>query len=169
MFSERLNDYAPSCLQYGGETNYGETARARVGPPKVAKADAIHEKYKGKSVSDGLASDIKCKLNSSVKGGYCSFPGFRNHVMYLAQKFPKTKGDPVNKTGMWSPSRIIYGYYRASLFGKNVTSRSSLSLNFTSFVLASAKTQRGWQPRAPSRCANFSVLALVVHRRSTIL
>ena len=98
--------------------NYGETARARVGPQKVAKADVIHEKYKGKSVSDGLASDIKCKLNSSVKGGYCSFPGFRNHVMYLAQKFPKTKGDPANKTGMWSPSRIIYGYYRASLFEK---------------------------------------------------
>jgi len=89
-----------------------------VGPPKVAKADVIHEKYTGKFVSDGLASDIKCKLNSSVKGGYCSLPGFRNHLMYLAQKFPKTKGDPANKTGMWSPSRIIYGYYRASLFGK---------------------------------------------------
>jgi hypothetical protein len=37
-----------------------------------------------KSVGDGLASDIKNKVASNVKGGYAPLPGTRNHVLLLA-------------------------------------------------------------------------------------
>ncbi len=73
----------------------------------------LEETAHAKSVGDGLASEIKNKVASNIKGGYAPLPGTgtRNHVLILAQLHPRPKGDVVNKTGMWSSKLIIYGFY----------------------------------------------------------
>ena len=48
---------------------------------------------------------------ASVKDAFCGLPGTRSHVLLLAQLYPKVLKDAANKSGMWSASRIIYGYY----------------------------------------------------------
>jgi hypothetical protein len=77
----------------------------------VRQVHVLEETAHAKSVGDGLASEIKNKVSSNVKGGYTALPGTRNLVLLLAQLHPRPKGDEANKFGMWASKRIIYAYY----------------------------------------------------------
>jgi hypothetical protein len=98
-------------VQFEGRKTYGRVAQGGTGPTKVRHAHVLEETGKAKSVGDGLASEIKNKVASNVKGGYTSLPGTRNHVLLLAQLHPRPKGDDANKSGMWASKRIIYANY----------------------------------------------------------
>ena len=94
----------------------------------------LEETAHAKSVGDGLASEIKNKVASNVKGGYSALPGTRNHVLLLAQLHPKPKGDEANKLGMWASKRIIYAYYSEEVL------RTGSSHDFKTF--AKSKSRR---------------------------
>ena len=98
-------------LQFECRKTYGRVAQGRVGPTIVLQAHVLEVTSHAKSVGDGLASEIKNKVMDSVKGGFCSLPGTRGYVLLLAQLYPKPLKDAANKSGIWSASRIIYGYY----------------------------------------------------------
>lgn len=93
----------------------------------MKQVHVLEETAHAKSVGDGLASEIKNKVASNIKGGYAPLPGTRNHVLLLAQLHPRPKGDVVNKTGMWSSKRIIYGYYSDEVL------QTGASLDFKTF------------------------------------
>jgi len=98
-------------MQFEGRKTYGRVAQGGTGPTRVRQVHVLEETAHAKSVGDGLASEIKNKVASNVKGGYSALPGTRNHVLLLAQLHPRPKGDEANKFGMWASKRIIYAYY----------------------------------------------------------
>ena len=98
-------------LQFECRKTNGRVAQGRVRPTKVLQAHVLEVTSHAKSVGDGLASEIKNKVMASVKDGFCGLPETRSHVLLLAQLYPKPLKDAANKSGMWSASRIIYGYY----------------------------------------------------------
>ena len=81
------------------------------GPTKVALASYVEEVAHAKNVGDGLASEIKNKVNEFLRSHFGVQPGTRNHVLLLAELFPKPLRDAGNKTGVWSPDRIFYAFY----------------------------------------------------------
>ena len=95
--------------------------------------------------SDGLtlalASQIKNKVASNVKGGFTPLPGKRNHFsLLLAQLHPIPKGDAANKAGMWSSNRLIYLQTGASQEFK--TFNSSIVTASASVIMRQKTTQR---------------------------
>jgi hypothetical protein len=86
-------------------------AQGGTGPTKVRQAGYIEERAHAKNVSDGLASEIKNKVNGYSKSGFAVEPGTRNQVLLLAELYPKPLRDAGNKSGVWSPGRVFYAYY----------------------------------------------------------
>jgi hypothetical protein len=93
----------------------------------VKQVRVLEETAHAKSVGDGLASEIKNKVASNVKGGYAPLPGTGDHVLLLAQLHPRPKGDGANKTGMLPSKRIIYGFYSEEVL------KTGSSLDFRTF------------------------------------
>ena len=75
---------SPCHVQFEGRRTYGRVAQGGTGPTKVKQVHVLEVTAHAKSVGDGLASDIKNKVASNVKGGYAPLPGTRNHVLLLA-------------------------------------------------------------------------------------
>ena len=71
-------------VQFEGRRTYGRVAQGGTGPTKVKQVHVLEETAHAKSVGDGLASEIKNEVASTVKGGYVPLPGTRNHVLLLA-------------------------------------------------------------------------------------
>ena len=119
----------------------------------------LEETAHAKNVGDGLASEIKNKVASNVKGGYAPLPGTRNHVLLLAQLHPRPKVDGANKTGMWSSKHIIYGFYSEEVLktGSSLDfrkSKSSMSYRFRfGYNEAEDQAKKGLLRVRPGFCA----------------
>ena len=106
--------------------------------------------------SDGLtlalASQIKNKVASNVKGGFAPLPGKRNHFfLLLAQLHPRPKGDAANKAGMWSSNRLIYLQTGASQEFKTFNSSMSYRFRFD-YNEAEDQAKKGRLRVRPSFC-----------------
>ncbi len=84
---------------------------ALTGPTRVAVATVIEEPAHAKHVSDGLASEIGNNIKELLASGYAVEAGHREHVLLLAQIYPRPTVDAGNKTGMRSTSRCIVAHY----------------------------------------------------------
>ena len=106
--------------------------------------------------SDGLtlalASQIKNKVASNVKGGFAPLPGKRNHFfLLLAQLHPRPKGDAANKAGMWSSNRLIYLQTGASQEFKTFNSSMSYRFRF-GYNKAEGQAKKGRLRVRPGFC-----------------
>ena len=98
-----------------------------------------------------LASKIKNKVASNIKGGFAPLPGKRNHFLLLAQLHPRPKGDAANKAGMWSSNRLIYLQTGASQEFKTLNSSMSYRFRFD-YNEAEDQAKKGRLRVRPSFC-----------------
>ena len=92
---------------------------ARTGPTRVALATVVEEPAHAKHISDGLASEISNKMKQLLASGYAVQAGHCEHVLLLAQVYPRPAVDAGNKTGMWSTTRSIVALYSDEVLSLN--------------------------------------------------
>jgi hypothetical protein len=64
-----------SVFQFAGRGYVGKLAQGGTGPTEILQAGCIEEKAHAKNVGDGLASEIKNKVNNYSKSGFAVQPG----------------------------------------------------------------------------------------------
>ena len=87
----------------------------------MALATVIEEPAHAKHVSDGMASKISGKIKELLASGFAVQAGHREHVLLLAQVYPRPTVDAGNKTGVWSTSRCIVANYSDEVLSQNAS------------------------------------------------